>query len=590
MKHLIFLILLSATLCAQSADWQTDYEKSDFLETPRYDQTIEYCQRLADASPWISYTSFGISPQGRDLPLLIIDRNGNFTPEAVRASGNVVVYIQAGIHAGEPDGKDAGLMLVREIAVTKKLDDLIGHVTILFNPIFNVDGHERFSAYNRINQNGPEETGWRVTAQNYNLNRDYLKADAPEMKAFLRLYNRWLPEFFADCHVTDGADYQYAVSYKLDTHGIADDGLIDWTENYYLKNIKSAMAKSGFPLNPYVAFRKAHDVKSGLADWASPPRLSDGYVAAQNRIGLLIETHMFKDYKTRVTATYELLKNTLRLVNKDYRNLKTITVNADSVTSQWEFRQKPFALTYKYAKDSTMIDFKGFKYTVEKSDLTGGDWYRYSADTISYKIPHFNKMEANVTVMLPDAYIIPVEWTEVIDRLELHAINYRRLQESVKMTVETYRFSDLSWAKKPYEGRFPLKFDLEPVNEEMIFPAGSVVIDMNQRAAKIVANILEPRGRDSYLYWGFFNSIFERKEYSESYVMEERARIMLASDEELRNEFNFKIETDSSFAGDTYAILLWFYQKSPYWDQRINLYPVGRIMNRREIENIQFRR
>ena len=226
MLKYIAVLWLVVNLAAD--DWQTFYEMSGYKATPRYAETVEYCVRLAAVSPQIHYTAFGISPQGRPLPLLILDKEGRKTAEEVRGSDNVVFLIQAGIHSGEIDGKDAGLMLVRDIAVSGRLPHLLDHVTILFIPIFNVDGHERFGAYNRANQNGPEEMGWRVTAQNLNLNRDYLKADTPEMQSWLKLYNRWLPEFFADCHVTDGADYQYVLTYKIEQHGILDRRIIRW--------------------------------------------------------------------------------------------------------------------------------------------------------------------------------------------------------------------------------------------------------------------------------------------------------------------------------------------------------------------------
>ncbi len=215
------LIALALMAAAGADDWTTFYERSDFKRTPSYEQTVTYCQRLADASPWVHYEAFGSSSQGRDLPLVVVDKNGAFTAADVRKSDNAVFLIQACIHAGESDGKDAGMMLIRDIAVRKQLESLLEHVTILFIPIFNVDGHMRFGPYNRANQNGPEEMGWRTTAVNLNLNRDYLKADTPEMRAWLAMYAEWLPEFFADCHVTDGADYQYAITYAAEVHGTA---------------------------------------------------------------------------------------------------------------------------------------------------------------------------------------------------------------------------------------------------------------------------------------------------------------------------------------------------------------------------------
>lgn len=556
----------------------TYYEQSGFKASPPYQETIAYCRTLADASPWISYTTFGTSPQGRDLPLLIIDKNGHSTAQQVRQSGKVVFFIQAGIHAGEIDGKDAGFLLIRDLAIDRTLAPLLDHVTVLFNPIFNVDGHERRSSYNRANQNGPAEMGWRTTAQNLNLNRDYLKADAPEMRSWLKLYNKWLPDFFADCHVTDGADYQYAISYKIDTHGIIDTALVNWTENEYLPPLKQAMQDNGFPLIEYVALRKRHDVTSGIATWAAPPRFSDGYTALRNRPGLLIETHMFKDYRTRVEATYEILKQTLVILNQSYANLRGRIQRADKHTASAAFREDPFPVTYKYSRDSIMIDFLGYDFEVIKSDVSGGNWYRYFRDRPKvFHIPLFNKMEPDVRVKLPGAYIVPAEWTELIERLPLHGIFFYSLKNPETVAVESYRFENVKFAAAPYEGRQTVKYQVVPVSGQRVFPAGSVLIPMNQATAKVIANILEPQAPDAYVQWGFFNAIFEQKEYIEDYVMEERARLMLASDPELNKRFRSLLESDSSFAGNPRAILNWFFRNSPYWDQKKDIYPVGKI-------------
>ncbi len=581
-------LLLSGILFSLAAeDWQTYYEKSGYKATPRYDETVAYCQRLAEASPQIFYTTYGTSPQGRPLPLLIIDKKGRKTAQEVRKSDNVVFLIQAGIHSGEIDGKDAGLMLTRDIAILYALSHLIDHVTILFIPIFNVDGHERFSAYSRVNQNGPQEMGWRTTAQNLNLNRDYLKADAPEMQSWLKLYNTWLPEFFADCHVTDGADYQYVLTYKIEQHGIMDTGLIKCVEQNYLPPVKSAMQASGFPIIEYVSFRHSHDVESGMITWATPPRLSDGYTAIHNRPGLLIETHMFKDYKSRVSATYQLLKHTLEILNKEYKTLRQLVARADSLTATPAFREKPLALTYKYSKDSTMIDFLGYEYEKVKSDITGGEWYRFFREKPKmFRIPFFNKMEADEQVNLPEAYIVPAEWQTVIERIKLHGVAYHELKQPIKLKVHTYKFKNARWQEKPYEGRHTVRFDMDNIEFERIYPPGSLLLDMNQRAAKVIANMLEPKAPDSFVFWGFFDAIFEQKEYIESYVLEEQARLMLATNPQVKKEYLSKMQSDSTFANNPRMIRQWFYEKSPYWDRFKDVYPVGRIEDRAVLKKL----
>lgn len=280
-KSAVFLLTLTCFSLFAQQEWQTDYELSGGKKTPRYKETINYCLQLADASPMLHFTSFGISPQGRNLPVMIVDRDGLQTPEAIKAAGRIILMIQACIHPGESEGKDAGLMLVRDLA--SGIRDLLDHVSVIFIPIFNVDGHERFGPYNRINQNGPEEMGWRVTATNLNLNRDFLKADAPEMQAWLKLFNNWMPDFFVDIHTTDGADYQYVLTYMMETLGNMDTGLTAWCDSVFLPGWTSEMEEAGYPVFPYVQFRRWHDPKSGLIRDVAPPMLSQGYVALRNR-------------------------------------------------------------------------------------------------------------------------------------------------------------------------------------------------------------------------------------------------------------------------------------------------------------------
>lgn len=585
--HFSFLCL-TAQLFAQDTTFQTFYEKSKYLDTPRYAETIEFCKKLDKASPGIKYTTFGKSPQGRDLPLLIADKNGNFTPEAVRKSGNAVLLIEACIHAGESDGKDAGLMLLRDLAIYKRDPRLLDHVTILFIPIFNADGHERFGPYNRINQNGPEEMGWRTTAQNLNLNRDFMKADAPEMQAWLKLYNKWLPEFFVDCHVTDGADFQYTMTYALETKGSMEKNLSEWTEKTCETYLVSEMKKSGFPIFPYVQFRNWHDPRSGLTMGVAPPMLSQGYTAIQNRPGLLIESHMLKPYKARVSSTYTMLLHTLELLNKEYKTLQTLVAKADTYSASEQFRKEPFPVSFAESlADSTKIEFLGYDYTIDTSNLTSGLRFKYNNQKPTiWQLTLFPNCPADKFVTLPEAYLIPPQCISVIEGLKFHGVKMKSLTHEVTCSVKLSRFLNISWQKKPFEGHHKLTCELIDTVEQHTFPTGTMLVDMNQRTARVIAHLLEPASPDSYAAWGFFDAYMEQKEYPESYVMETMAREMIQKNPALKTEFDQKKAADKAFAADPDAMLNWFYSKSPYWDNHLDLYPVGRILNRSELDKI----
>ncbi len=572
---LIYFSVLSFNSFSQD-EWLTHYEKSDFFETPRYKQTIEYCKKLADSSPFIKYTNFGKSIQGRDLPLLIIDKNQNFTTENVNKSGNAILLIEACIHPGESEGKDAGLMLIRDIVINKKYPDLLDHTTILFIPIFNVDGHERFSAFNRINQNGPKEMGWRTTATNLNLNRDFLKADAIEMQQWLKLFNEWTPDMFIDIHTTDGADYQYSLTYGMHILGEMDNAHTKWQKNY-LKEIEEYLFEDNVLIFPYVSFRRWHDPRSGLIRNTASPRYSIGYSAIHNRPGLLVETHMLKDYKTRVDATYHLLRHTLKILNNQYQELKNINNTVDNKTK--DISGKELILNYYTSqKDSTTVKFKGVDYKIVPSDLTNDIWVQFSDKPKDYDIVLFDKLIPASIVKIPQAYIVPVEWQEVIKRINLHGIQYKTLKEAKEFEIKTYKFNNVSFANYPFEGRQMVQnFDMEEISIKKLFPEGSIIIPVNQKRAKLIAHILEPMGPDSYLRWGFFNAIFERKEYVETYVMEKMAREMIKKNPELKEEYMKAVEANPNIYNNQWVKLFWFYALTPYWDQQKDVYPVGKI-------------
>ena len=582
---LICLVLISAKL--HSADLLTLCEKSNYKETPRYLETIEYCKLLEKQSDFLKLSSFGISPQGRELPILIYDKNMNFTPDAVRKSNNAVLFIQACIHPGESEGKDAGLMLLRDIIANNMYAEYLDNVTIVFIPIFNVDGHERFSAYSRINQNGPIEMGWRTTANNFNLNREFMKADAPEMQSWLRLYNEWLPELLIDCHTTDGSDYQYSITYGIEIYGNTEANLSNWMKEKYLQPLIDKLETQGHLSFPYVMFRNWHDPKSGLQSRCSPAMLCGGYIALQNRASLLLETHSLKDYQTRVDATYKVIANSLELLSKENSQLQSIIAKADNKYSSPEMLSEKYPLQYDLISDSIMIDFKAKEYYAKKSEITGKDYYFYTEKPTVYQIPYFKEIVPSNFVKLPMAYIIPAEWKEVIKRLDWHAIDYKIINKPITLeNMNTYKFDSVKLAETSYEGRQRVqKYLKKETSITKTFSRGSVIVPINQRRARVLVDFLEPDSYDSFFKWGFFNNLFESKEYFETYIMELIAEQML-KDYKVKAEFEKDKKLFPSKFIEQRDILNWFYERSPYFDTVKNVYPIGRILSQTELDTI----
>lgn len=563
------------------SDWQTRAEKTDYRQTPRYDETIAYSRRLDEASPLIRYQSFGKSGEGRDLPLLIASEGGTFTPEAARKAGKAVLLVQACIHPGEPDGKDAGLALLRDIAVTKTRQGLLDKVVLLFIPMYNVDGHERFGPYNRVNQNGPEEMGWRANATNLNLNRDYMKLDAPETRAWLKVWNQWKPDLLIDCHVTNGADYQYDITYIYEHHEHVPKAIVDWHRDAFDGRIFPATEKAGSMLAQYMTFRDNRDAGKGIDAFIMPPRFSTGYTPLRNSPGLTIETHMLKDYRTRVRGTYDLLMYTLEEMNKRTETLLSAVRRAEEEAVAFGRSYDParlLPLDVELTDSSVQFLLKGFEAQVDTSDVSGTKRVVFGTKPVDYTVPLYDDTKVTKAVAPPLYYIVPPQWKDVIEILSAHGLRLQRLSAPAEIEVESYRFSEVQWAPRPFEGRLRASYKISTVRERRRFAAGSVVVPVSQPAARVAIHLLEPDAPDSLASWGFFNSIFELKEYAENYKLEKLAREMLQRDEKLRQEFQERLKRDEKFAASAEARLRFFYERSPYWDRQLNLYPVARII------------
>jgi zinc carboxypeptidase len=577
-----------------AGDWSTPAEKTDYATTPRYAETMAYARRLAARDPRrVRVETFGKSGEGRDLVLIVVSKDGVFDPAAHHRARRPIVLVQNAIHAGEMDGKDASLALLRDILVTRERASLIDKVVLLIIPIYNVDGHERFGPHNRINQNGPRETGWRTQASNLNLNRDYMKADAPETRAFLRMWSRWLPDLFVDTHVTDGADFQYDTTYLVDTGPDVFPDLAAWKRDALAPYLEKSVTASGHLICSYVNLKDDTDPSQGMVVGQDPPRFSTGFVNLENRTAVLLETHMLKDYRTRVTGSYEFLRAVLEVVNRDAGRLVEMNRAADAATiaagrSADPKRRVPLRLQ----SDGTteQVAFRGFKSRVTRSDVSGARQIEYTHEPVEMTVPRETTLKVTVDTVPPRAYVVPAQWTAVTDVLQAHGLRILKTSRAWEGEVETYRCEGPVWNERPFEGRQVL-FNpgeggtaraaspgrCELTRERLSFPAGSAVVPLDQRAALVAVHLLEPQAPDSLLAWGFFNAIFERKEYAEPYVLEPLARDMLAKDPNLKEEFERRLDDDEDFEKNPGARLEFFFRRSPWWDTRLGLYPVGRL-------------
>lgn len=557
----------------------THAERSGFLETGRYAEVPELCAAFAGRYPEaVRCETFGISPEGRPMKLLVASRSGALTAEAAKAKRLPVLLIQGGIHAGEIDGKDAGFLALRELLDGRVAKGALQDLVLLFVPVFNVDGHERFGAWNRPNQRGPREMGWRTTAQNLNLNRDYVKADAPEMQAMLAVIQRWDPILYADLHVTDGAQFEHDVSFNIEPLHGNDEGLQAHGRALRDGLLGKLAAAGSLPLGFYPSFVETDNPASGFEDGVPPPRFSHAYVALRNRIGLLVETHSWKDYPTRVRITRNSLVAMVELAVRDAARWRATADEADARAAQLGGQR--LAVEWNAVGEPRLIAFRGYAYTRSPSEISGQPMTRYDEATPQvWTVPLRDRVQPDREVMLPKAgYLVPAAAAPmVVDKLRLHGIRFERLDAArAALPVDAFRAEAVDAAAENSEGRRRLRLDGDWHRETRAVPAGSVFVPIAQPLARLVAALLDPQAPDSLAAWGFFAAAFERKEYLEDYVTEDIARAQLAADPALKQAFEARLASDPAFAASSASRLEFFARRHASWDERLNLYPVLR--------------
>ena len=534
-----------------------------------------WLRKLVAGTPELKLISLGKSPEGRDIWMIVASREKQFTPEALRKNGKPTILAQAGIHSGEIDGKDAGLMLLRDMTVRGTKRDLLEGANFLFVPIFNVDGHERTSKFGRVNQRGPEMMGWRTTSKNLNLNRDYAKVDTPEMEAMIRALNQWQPDLYLDLHVTDGADYQYDITFGFNGAGGHSPAIASWLEKTFNPAVTKDVAAMGHIPGPVEApgWIDPTDLSKGIRTWMSDPRFSTGYGDARHLPTVLVENHSLKPYDQRVLGTYVFLESVIRTTANNAAGLRRAIEtdrkgNAATIPLGWDVDPKAPVPT---------IDYKAIESGSVPSAISGGLRMEFTGKPVTVKIPHKQANHVTASVARPKAYWIPPAWSEVIQRLQLHGIQFERVNEPRDVRVTMYRLEEAKFQEKqPFEGRVQLT--AKPVAESKTerYASGSIRIPTDQPLGNLAAILLEPSSPDSLFQWGFFNQVLQQTEDIEGYIVEPMAERMLAADPKLAEEFRQKLAADEGFRASAKERLRWFYAKTPFFDERWKLYPVGR--------------
>jgi len=553
----------SEKLMTTSGALLTDFEKSLGKATPDYVNTMEYLDKLAlSNNKQFSIKIIGKSAQGRDIKMLIASEKGTLS------NNKPTVLFQAGIHSGEIDGKDATFMLLRDISEGKR-DDILKRVNILFIPILNVDGHERSSQFNRINQRGPIEMGFRTNANNLNLNRDYTKLDTPGVKAIVSVVNKYNPDLYIDIHVTDGADYQYDITYGYMPVFASESPLISKVlDDKFKPLLDNKLAKSGHIPGPLVFVMNKRDFKQGLAGWVATPRYSNGWGDLRNLPTILVENHSLKPYKQRVLGTYVFIDGVIDALSKYESELSS------AVKHEQTHLPKELAVQRGYSKQADLISFKGIKYETFHSELSNHKEVRYIGEKIQYdNLPIFWQKDVKATVKVPKAYYIPSQYSNIVSNLKLQGIEVTQVNgkfNSLKQGIVT----DFEFDKMPFEGRMRVSasFDYSDLPQTQL--TNWYKVETSQVLGKLAVHLLQPEAIDSFFKWGEFNTIFQRTEYVENYALVPFANEMLENNPALAKEFKQKLAIDNDFKNNEKARLNWLYQQTPFYDKSYLKYPI----------------
>ena len=566
-----FALLLINFLNAQNIT--TVFEKSNGTKTPTYFEAIDWWQKLDAQSGKVKMLTMGMSDAGYPLHLVVVANNGDYNFDNIRKNNKRVILVNNGIHPGEPDGIDASMLLARDIIINKvKLPD---NVVLAIIPVYNIGGCLNRSADYRVDQNGPEEFGFRGNSQNLDLNRDFIKCDSKEAKAFAEIFHLTDPDVFLDNHVSDGADYQHVMTLICTQHSKLGGVLGEYLNKTFEPSLYASMKEKGYDLIPYVnAFGDTPD--SGWPEFFESPRYSSGYAALWHTFSFISETHMLKPYDQRVKSTYELMKSFIDFTAKNSETIKQLRDQTkQTVKTQAEF---PIAWTLDRSQSSKRI-YKGYTAAYKPSDVSGQRRLYYDrSKPYEKEVPFYNFYKPSINIQKPKAYIIPQGWWTVIDLLKANKVQMTQLKKDSTIEVEVYRIDDYKTAARQNEMHH-INSDVKTSTsiQKLKFKKGDYYVPMNQVANRFLIETLEPAATDSYFAWNFFDAILGQKEGYSGYAFEDIAADYLKNNPDVKAKLNQRVASDTAFAKNGRAQLNFVYENSPWVEPDYLRYPVYRV-------------
>ena len=551
----------------------THFEKTGGLETPEYHDVINYFKELSSTYPELSVFEMGETDAGYPLHLVVYDSDGKTQLNTLKNSTKNKVLINNGIHPGESDGIDASMLLLRDIVQNDSLKKSYQNTLIAVIPIYNIGGSLNRNSHTRANQNGPIEYGFRGNTRNYDLNRDFVKQDTKNAAAFAEIFHTIDPDVFIDNHVSNGADYQYAISHLFTQHNKLGASLGKFIETKMRPAIEKSMVAKNMPITPYVNVWGGTP-KEGWSQFYDSPRYSTGYTTLFNTFGMMVETHMLKPYRIRVEQTYELMLSMLDFTQDHSEEIKTIRKNAiDKILKKKTY---PIAFEIDLQKEPSIIQFRGYEGSIIDSKVTIGKRLTYDTSK-PYLAPvnYYNEYRAAKETTIPKAYILRQGWHRVIERLENNQISYTQFEKDTTLVVETMHVDDYKTRSSAYEGHYlhyntSIKIDSIAVR----FSKGDLYIPINQKGARYLMETLEPEATDSFFNWNFFDTVLQQKEGYSGYVFEDIAEQILKENTFIKDAFEAKKATDKDFAKNPRAQLNFIYKRSLHYEKAHLLLPI----------------
>ncbi|QTE23803.1 M14 family metallopeptidase [Polaribacter cellanae] len=580
MKNLLLLtLLILAFSCKNSSksevDFTTQFEKSKGKETPEYKDVISYYEDLANEYSEISMFSFGQTDAGEPLHLVVYNKEGIFNVKEITNSKKNSILINNGIHPGESDGIDASMMLLRDIVQNDSLKKKYKNSLIAVIPVYNIGGALNRNSHTRANQNGPLEYGFRGNARNFDLNRDFIKQDTKNAAAFAEIFHTVNPDIFIDNHVSNGADYQYAITHLFTQHNKLGGNLGSFLENEMRPQMEKSLKEKNIIITPYVNVW-GNTPEAGFSQFFDSPRYSTGYTTLFNTLGLMVETHMLKPYKIRVEQTYELLFSALDFGENNSEKIKDFrSKSVEEILSK-----KTYPITYKVDRENpTTLQFKGYEATIIDSKVTNGKRLFYDTKKpFTKEVNYYNNFLADKEIAIPKAYILPQGWHKVIDRFEINNIKFTQFEKDTTISVEVHRIADYKTRTSAYEGHY-LHYNtkVEKSTKEMKFRKGDLYIPTHQNGVRYLLETLEAEATDSFFNWNFFDTILQKKEGYSAYVFEDIAEKLLAENTDIKKAFNKKMKSDETFAKNPRMQLDFVYKNSPYYEPAHLVLPIFKV-------------